>query len=396
MRVRYVIRLKEPIQLEDHWAVPMIGGTLHAISDGKKITAFEVIFCNQPTNLAPKVSGGLSGGPSIITKRDSLLPIVTTHLEEAFSYLQCYFDIEILIKEVDVEYIAEREEEKKAIEVPSIGTRRTKTTPLLPFDMLTRSIMATESGDAPRFEATLVSAARAALIQERYIDGFRYAFLLIESLYGGGKFKSEQLKQILSENQDFRAIVQTAVSECMKPKQFCNSDTEALLASSPSVEQVIDHLVDKRGFYFHGNRKRKDAWLPHDQEKAEALCLLAVEIVGLIAHAAAAPMFTEELQRRHYESAKNVGAIMSLKVEFTYHDPTHDLKQSARMNISVPGTKLTSKMAAYVARQFLDRFSEGNPVASLIAAKCIVAETGQPVFSMNFGDELNQTSNLSE
>ncbi|MFN4164348.1 MAG: hypothetical protein ACK4GK_07220 [Ferrovibrio sp.] len=386
MRARYIIRLREPIQLEDHWPVPMVGGELRAISDGKQTTAFEAVFCNQPTSLSPKIAAGVNGGPHIITKRDNLLPFITAQLERAFSYLQCYFDIEILIKEVDVEYAAEREEEKEAIDISSMSTRRTKTIPLLPFDMITRSIMAAESGDAPRFEATLASAARTALIQERYIDGFRYSFLLIESLYGNGKFKSEQLKQALSENQDFRAIVQTAVSECVMPKQFRNSDTEALLASSPSVDQVIEHLVDKRGFYFHGNRKRKDAWLPHDQEQAEALALLAVEIAGHIAHAAASPIFIEELQKRHYDNAKNVGAIMSLKVEFTFHDPTHDLKQSAQMNISVPGTKLTPKMATYVARQFLDRFSEGNPVANLIAAKCTVAGTEQPVFSMSFAE----------
>src|SRR3546814_1470621 len=60
----------------------------------------------------------------------------------------------------------------------------------------------------------------------------------------------------------------------------CSSDLRIRL-SDPTVEQIVSHIVDKRGFYFHGNRKHKNAWLPHDQKQAEALCLLAINIGSL-------------------------------------------------------------------------------------------------------------------
>src|SRR3546814_8743405 len=85
-----------------------------------------------------------------------------------------------LIREVYAEYIAEHEEEKNLIAISAFSTRHTKTPPLIPFDLVTRAIMAAESGGAPQFEATLASAARTSMLQGRYIDGFRYAFLLME------------------------------------------------------------------------------------------------------------------------------------------------------------------------------------------------------------------------
>src|SRR3546814_21061104 len=71
------------------------------------------------------------------------------------------FDVEILIREVDAEYIAEHEEEKNLIAISAFSTRHTKTPPLIPFDLVTREIMAAESGGAPQFEATLASKARS-------------------------------------------------------------------------------------------------------------------------------------------------------------------------------------------------------------------------------------------
>jgi hypothetical protein len=198
MRIRYVIRLKEPILLEDHWPIPVMAGQLRVISEGQKATALEIIFTGQPSTYAPKIECDPSAKITTkITGHDRLLPFVHMQLEAAFAYLQCYFDVELLAGEIETEYTPETDLEKVQIDVNSMSLGKTDQQLSLSFDFLTRAIMAAEKGSGPSFEATLVGAARKAVKQEKFIDSFRYSFLLIESFYGEGKFKSAQLKEAL-------------------------------------------------------------------------------------------------------------------------------------------------------------------------------------------------------
>lgn len=395
MRIRYLFKLKDPIRLEDHWPVPVImGGELRVVAEGSKATAFEVSFTGQPVDLAPAWQQHETGSATgTIVVRDSLLPFVRMQVEKAFAYLQCYFDVELLIDETDVAYEGETEEEERQIVIKGRKTRREKTPAPISFDMLTRAIMAAERGTAPELEATLAKLARTAMLQERFIDSFRYSFLLIESVYGEGKFKSIQLKQALKDSAELKGIVANALKTRMSPKRPRNSETDKLLAGSPGVDEVIDHLVDKRGFYFHGNAKRKDAWRPHEQEAAETLCLLALEIAMLISHAAAAPMFEDELSQRHFDEAKRKGAILTMNVKFRFRDPTEPFDRDGSMNITVPGTRATPKMAVYVAKTFLERFEEGAPTADLKAAICTVASTGQKIFDFTLHVDSAEAAN---
>lgn len=383
MRISYTFRLKEPIWLEDHWPLGIMGGQLHILGEGRLATAIEVSFNGQSTDMAPAVEQHNSGeARATITVRDSLLPLVRIQLEKAFTYLQCYFDVEILIEEVNASYEAESSEEEDQIPVKGCNCRKERAPALIPYDMLTRAFMAGEQGTAPELEATLVKLARTAMQEKRYIDSFRYSFLLFDCVYGAGKFRTAHLKQALKECPEFASIVATALKERMLQKHSKNSDTDALLAASPTVEDVIDHLVNKRGAYFHGNTKRKDAWKPHEQTSAETLCLLALEIAMLISHQAAAPMFDDAFSQRHFEEAKRTGAIVTMNVKFQFRRPGETFDQNASMNIAMPGTKVTPKMAVYAAKNFLGRFEELAPDADLKSACCAVASTGEEVFDV--------------
>lgn len=384
MRIRYVIRFKEPIELEDHWPIPFMGGQLRVISHGKTATGLEIVVSGQSTDSAPKLEHNPSKRvPTTISGRDHLFPFVRQRLKSAFSYLQCYFDIE-LSDEVEIFFEPENESEKKHIRISNIS--RGKETRLLPltFDYITRAIMTAEKLSGPSFESTLVSAARESARLERFIDSFRYSFLLIESLYGDGKFKNHDLKSALKKSSEFTDMVATALKERVPLKKPKGSETEKLLSSSPHVHEVIDHLVEMRGFYFHGNVKRKDAWTPHNQDKVEALCMLTLDIAMLVSHAAAAPMFADELSQRHFTDAEHAGAIITMRVDFTYREPNDSFDRKGALTFRLPGTTVTSKMPQSVAQQFLAQFEHEAPVAALKSASCSVEKTGQKVFDIRF------------
>ena len=385
MLVRYRVNLRDPVSLEDHWPIPIMGGSLNAVTRDETVIAFEVVFSGQPVSFAPQIIPQKSGDAKYtILHRDKLLPFVKMRLEEAFSYIQCYFDVEILINEIEVEYAGETGEEEKQIRIKSYKSEKEKTTWIVPFDLLTRAIMAAEKGNAPKFEAGLLKMARTEMLQERYIDSFRYSFLLVESIFGDGKFKAAQLRDVFKANAGFVDIVANAVRERMPPKHSRDSDTEILLSNSPKPETVIDHIIRKRGFYFHGNVKRKNAWRPDEQEAAESLCLLSFSIANLICQAAAARMFDDSLSQRHLEDAKRVGAIMSMNVNFHFRDPQESFERQGNLRVAYPGTKVTSKMAVSAAKIFLDRFEEMAPLADLRSATCTVEESGEEVFDLQF------------
>ncbi len=362
-----------------------MSGKCRVLEESGRAKALQITFAGEPLTYAPHIEE-LQEGPTkfAITGRDNRLPFVKRQLEQAAAFLECLYNIDLATDQIKVQYEGEtpEEEEKIAVKGMSIGAQE-RPLPLT-FDMLTRALMASEKRDGPKFQATLVKAARTALFSQLYIDSFRYSFLLIESLFGEGQFKKAGLKASLKNSAAFVAIVRKVVADVMPPRGPHQSDTMALLAAKPSPEQVIDHLVEKRGFYFHGNIKRKDAWKPDEQGQAEALALLAVGIAQEIGQEAAAPIFETQFGQRHFKDALNAGAKIVFEIKFHFREPEEPFTRDGVLRITTPGSKVTAKQANEIAQQFLRHFEQGAPVAALKEASCTVQATGQKVFDINF------------
>ncbi|WP_120497617.1 hypothetical protein [Kiloniella sp. EL199] len=388
MRVTYIINLQKPIQIQDHWPIKILGGDLELISKDSKIIAFKTTFHKQSIELAPTISMNADSiAKCSINASDALKNIVLMQLRKAFYFLQCYFDVNILIDEVESQYEPENKEEAAQLKITSYKKNENNFPTIIPFDLFTRAIMAAERGDSPQLEATFLQIARSTAFEKRYIDSFRYSFLLIETLYGNGKFKSKQLKEQLTEDKNFTEAVKSALQNPYSPhrKTSTNDDkTLKLLVESPSVKTIIEHLVDMRGFYFHGNIKRKDNWQADKQDKAKTLCFFTLDILMAISQKAASLMFNNDFIKKHYENAINVGAIMTMKVEFKHQIPEYGFDETNTLRIKVPGTKPTNKLAVAVLKEFIEQFEHTTPTSELKSANCIVEETGQKVFHIDF------------
>ena len=370
--------------MEDYWPIPIMGGFLQPIQEGEQITAFEFSIANQDYTYAPNIEeSGQTQVSAQITTRDKLFPFVRQQLEEAFAYLQCYFNVELVSEEIEAKYVGETEEEEEKILIKSYKTEKAPQNPIVPYDMFTRSLMAAERTPAPRFEATFVLMARAEMSHGRFIDSFRYSFLLIESVYGEGKIKSKQLKDSLKTNSEFSNIVAMALEERIQPRTKQGTDTEKILSGGAGVDDVIDHIVDKRGYYFHGNRKHRNLWQPHEQQTAESLCLFCLQIANLVAVNAAQPIFEKSLGTRHFEDAKSVGAIMTMQINYRFRERGETFDRDGILNVNIPGTKVTPKLAVHIASHFLKDFEERLPTANLGQATRKVEETGQRVFDLH-------------
>lgn len=296
VRIQYRVPFKRKILIGDHWTIPFQGGALRVLEHDGYAEAVEVTFVGQSLELAPQLLEPPDEHVKLeITGRDNRLLLVQRQLDNAAAYLECFHDIALATDEVEARYEGETPEEDAQIPVKSIamGPPHLPALPLT-FDMLTRAIMAAEGAEAPKFESTLVTTARQALGRQEFINAFRYAFLLIEAVYGEGQFKNAALRAVLKANSEFVALVEAELQDSVPPRSTLTTDTTLLLASKPQASAVIDHLVAKRGFYFHGNVKRKNAWRPDEQQAAESLSLLTIGIAQRIATIAADAMFIRE------------------------------------------------------------------------------------------------------
>ncbi|HZX16146.1 MAG TPA: hypothetical protein VFF22_04655 [Pseudomonas sp.] len=385
MRIRYTVPFKRKIIIDDHWQIPIQGGKLRVIEEAGYAKALEITFEKQPLEYAPRLKPPSDSEPlTTITGRDHRMIFVKNLLDDAATLLECIYDIELVTDEIDAKYEGETPEEETKIQVKGISKGRHDSALPLSFDMLTRAIMAADKHQVSRFEAPLVRSARKALDAQEFINSFRYSFLLIESLYGEGKFKKEGLQTSLKNNQEFRDILDFVIKERTSARSDHTSDTARLLVTNPTIDDVIVHLVEKRGFYFHGNVKRKDAWRPDEQGVAESLALLAVGIATRISLKAADSIFNPELGQRHYDDAMRVGAEIMFEIKLKFREPEEKFDREQQINISMPGTKVTPRSAFAVAQHFLQLFQDNQPVSALREAECTVQGTGEKVFNLTF------------
>lgn len=366
MKVIYRFPLTRPIDLDDHWAFPAFGGEFSVEVEHGLAKAFLIAFSGEPLTTAPLVEE-LTEGPAklSITGRSMRGVSIRPRLKRALSYLKCMFDVELDLEAMDVRYIAENEEEKDKIDIPSMTLGRQRRPLTLTYDFITRAVIAAEltSGD-PDFVATLADFARQELLNRRYIDSFRYSFMLFESLYGGGRFKSDALKDVLSGNEEFRGAIEAVIDEG-KVDRLTSDIDRALLAIFNTPETLIGELVEKRGHYFHGNLKKPSAWHPDRQDEAEALASVAMAITQKIAFTFADPLWDKSVVRAHQQRAFQAGAKYVVQVTFTYRNRGEKFDRKSQFRMNYPATKATPNLAMQAVKNFLSTFEHNEPIGAV-------------------------------
>lgn len=225
-------------------------GVCRIIENDGYASALEITFHGEPIENSPKVEEISDGKIKLhITGRDNRLPVVKYHVEHAMAYLECFYGIDLDTENIEIKYEGETADEEDRIDVKGFKTGRNDAALPLTFDMITRAFMAAEVSEGPKLQSTLAKAARGSLISKAYIDSFRYSFLLMEFLYGDGKFKSNDLRSALNGNREFLALLDRALKNVMPLKGPGPDDTVELLKSNPNSGTVIAHLVEKRGNY---------------------------------------------------------------------------------------------------------------------------------------------------
>jgi hypothetical protein len=362
------------------------------VSDGDLVNALTFTFTGQPTSLAPTLTDPTKRGKvPTITVNDPLHAVLRQQVRNGFSFIQAMFHVQVAFDRTEAEYEGETPEEKDAIAISHFTYGEADERPLaLTYDFFTRAMMAAELPYDERYRlfATLTGHAREASKDGRFIDAFRYYFLLLDALFSEGQFKKAGLEKAFKGNAVLMDAIKSATADFREDRTRPATPTGTFMRCRPMPEEIAEHLIERRGHYFHSNRLKPGAWSPDKQDEARDLSWLCSMICFYLSEEFSAPMFADELGPRHFEEAKKAGAIIVLTIDYTYVDDDGSEPKKGRTNINLPGTMVTRKTATEMTQNFVQNFIESQPASSLIHAICRESKTGKPIFEITYSTEL--------
>ena len=314
MKLKFRIEFDEPLRIDE--ARPLTlpnNGTFCVIRENRLATAFEVQLDADSEDL---LDSGRQLSHKILKKWNDM----RRYFGRLKVYIQCVAEINYDPLEVKLIFEPENDEEKDISlqEMVIVRNELQKRKRLLSFETLC-GIAIGSIGETKRndyFIGELKNLSLRAEKEGRYIDSFRYGFLLIDALYGKGKFKTKDLQNALKSNREFVDIVNDARVLEREKIGHLNDDTEKLLCGDCMDGELIDHLVVKRGHYFHGRRGVQRDLVLTDEE-GKTLCRFVSEITNLICKEKLKQVLTEESWNIYENSTRASGNTVKLQFEAT-------------------------------------------------------------------------------
>ena len=229
------------------------------------------------------------------------------------SYIQYVTDIDFEPTEVIVHYNEETEEEKQQIiayEMVIELDERRQGKPVLEHEVLATAAFAScDSQKHPSYYLSeLKKMSRRSMRERRYIDSFRYGFLIVEALYGKGQFRNKKLSNALKKEDIFMNILNRARYEVRHTIEKAKDDTEKIIWSDYPTEDLVDHIVKKRGYYFHAKKK-----MIHDEDwtdkEGQALCNLLNIATDMICYELTREIYDDEMWKLYEQHARKAGMV---------------------------------------------------------------------------------------
>lgn len=190
------------------------------------------------------------------------------------------FGIEsINVNSSKTEWLPENEEDKAKLQLFNFKSERGQVDvsklPNIPFDIIARAIICAD--DIAEIESQLAFCRKGIIdrTEERYIEAIYDFYFFLESLFAQGKTKNHRVKESFKSSKELRECIE----EVFKDPSYISlrrSDIERFMGKygHMSIDDIIDHMVELRGFLHHHTPNRKDAWHPEEHKRYEIECNL--------------------------------------------------------------------------------------------------------------------------
>ena len=313
MQIKFRINFDEPLRLDEAWPLSLPNdGTFCAIHNGQLATAFEVSFPVEGSKFAESNS-------ELSQNTLQQWAEMRRYFARLKGYIQCVAEINYVPVEVELMYEAETDEEKASVSVDKVILTRgaiRKRKGIITYETLCGAAIGSlgEKQSNHHFIGELKNLSRRAEREGRYVDSFRYGFLLLDALYGKGQFKTTNLKTALKSEQALMDMVRDVRLQMREKIERIDDPTERILCGAFSDSEVIDHLVMMRGRYFHG---KKGALMDLDwaNEEGRNLCRFVNELTDIICREELRNVLSEESWDIYEKGARKSGKLVEIKLE---------------------------------------------------------------------------------
>lgn len=183
----------------------------------------------------------------------------------------------------EVKWIPESEEERRKLKVHAFSSKSEPLPddqiPPLSFDLIARSVLAADAASDIEVALNFFRRGMLDVFSRSYIEAIYDFYFVLESEFGGGKFKKAAVLTSFNESAVLRSHVERAISDpglMLQDKH--NHDQFASSYAKMTVEQALSRIVELRGYLHHHTAKRRDNWHPDDHRcyEVDALFLQSV------------------------------------------------------------------------------------------------------------------------
>ncbi len=181
--------------------------------------------------------------------------------------------------------------------------------PNTPFDLIARSIIV--AWDAREIEVPLsfYRKGRIDIDEGRYIEAIYDFYFMLESVFAE-KGNSKLCEEAFKQNDSLRKSVEKALiddvllGEIRREKRLQSAFDEHYKGAT---EEVIDDIVELRGFLHHYTSRRRDIWHPEEHERFEVDALVLQHIAYHLAFELVKPyVFSEQAIQIYTELIKKI------------------------------------------------------------------------------------------
>ncbi|TAJ10587.1 MAG: hypothetical protein EPO61_01900 [Nitrospirae bacterium] len=231
------------------------------------------------TTMSPK-----PGVAALVNLKAPHLPFIQFELYTIQGLLSLFGVRSIDVQKPELEWIAENEEERAALHIHSFKSGYTepdpRSMPLLPFDLLARSVLAAEKAHEIEIPLNFFRRSLVDIFEKQYIEAIYDLYFVLETAFGNGQTKKGAILNEFKTSPGLREAVDRALRDpgpAVVHEQRVRHDYE-LKYRCKSPDDYLRHIVELRGFLHHHTQRRKGIWHPERQEKyeTEALVLQAV------------------------------------------------------------------------------------------------------------------------
>lgn len=193
------------------------------------------------------------------------------------------------VHEIDVNrfkttWIPETNEENASIQLNDFYTDVTEadtdTILPLPFDVLARCVIAGDEVRNIEMPLAFFRKGITSFYEERFIDAIYDFYFFLESMFGDGQFKKRGIEEAFKKSDMLTKAIEEVMADSAAAVTSRKVELQCFLKkyAGMSVEDIISHVIELRGFLHHHTAKRKDIWHPldHDKYVLEAHLLRAI------------------------------------------------------------------------------------------------------------------------